>query len=240
MKRITQEKLQDEKKKVGYSARLYVSYIVAALILVTITNFVVKIKGFPDSGWFEADASTWITFYGTLIGGFITLLGVNQTIRFTQREDKRLQEIEQQKLKRQHDLELIRHLWELETQYHQLSKTIYLTISRLEKVNEPSINEIEEIVDFFHNSIRKHDFITLSAKIDWETYSKVTVRMKELRQLFIEAEQQLLEHREMEERKLLKNNLIRDLRKEKLEVDQVDALFEEKRAQLEEANMNQE
>lgn len=237
MKRITQEKIQDEKKKVSYSVRLYISYIAAALILVAITNVVVKIKGFPESGWFEADAATWIGFYGTLIGGFITLLGVNQTIRFTQREDKRLQDIEQQKMKRQQDLVLIRHLWELETQYHQLSKSIYLTITRLEKTESPTINEFEEIFDFFQNSIRKHDFITLSAKIDWETYGKVTTRMKELRRLFIQAEQQLLENRELEDRRQLKNDLIRALRREKVEVDQVDDLFEEKRAQLEEENM---
>lgn len=237
MKRITQEKIQNEKKKVGYSARLYISYILAALILVTITNLVVKIKGFPNSGWFEADASTWIAFYGTLIGGFITLLGVNQTIRFTQSEDKRLQEIEQQKMKAQHDLQLICHLWELEIQYHQVSKTIYLTISRLEKVTDPSISDFEAIFNFFQTNIRQHDFITLSAKIDWETYSKVTGRMKELRKLFIEAEKQLLEHQGIEERNILKVNLISNLRREKIEVDQVDALFEEKRAQLEQENM---
>lgn len=239
MKPSTQQKLQVEKKRLSYTAKLYLSYIIAAIVLVSITNLIVKVKGFPNSGWFAADEATWIGFYGTLIGGFITLLGVNQTIRFTQEEDKRLQKIEQQKRQMQEDLLLIRHLWELETKYHELSKNLHLTINRLDLLHEPSINELEEVFDFFQNSLREYDFITLSAKIDWQTYSKVTVTMKKLRKLFIQAESDLLEHLTVEDRVILKLHFTQDLRHEKLQVDEVDGLFEEKRAMLEERNLMQ-
>lgn len=239
MKPSTQEKLKVEKKRLSYTAKLYLSYIAAAIILVSITNLIVKVKGFPNSGWFAADEATWIGFYGTLIGGFITLLGVNQTIRFTQQEDKRLQKIELEKKQRQDDLMMIRRLWELETKYHELSKNLHLTISRLDLLHEPTINELEEVIDFFQSTLREHDFITLSAKIDWQTYSKVNARMKELRHLFIQAESDLLEHRAMEDRVMLKLHLAQDLRREKLEVDEVDEMFEDKRAMLEERNLDQ-
>lgn len=238
MKASTQQKIKVEKKKVSYTAKLYLSYISAAIILVLITNIIVKFKGFPNSSLFIADEATWIGFYGTLIGGFITLWGVNQTIRFTQQEDKRLQQIEQEKKKRESDLRLIRHLWELETEYHQLSKNLHLTITRLDELHEPSINELEEVFAFFQTSMRAHDFITLSSRIDWQTYKKVTERMKELRRLFIQAASDLLENRTIEDRVMIKMRLAQDLRKQKIEVDQVDELFEEKRALLEGANMD--
>lgn len=106
----TARKLKSEKERVRYTFKLYISYLIAALILVVLTNIVVKIKGFPDAGWFAADEGSWIAFYGTLIGGFITLLGVNQTIRFTQAEDRRLQAIEDEENEKKEDLQLIRHL----------------------------------------------------------------------------------------------------------------------------------
>lgn len=237
MKPSTQRKFQTEKRRLSYTVKLYFSYILAAVVLVIITNLVVKTKGFPNSNWFAADESTWIAFYGTLIGGFITLLGVNQTIRFTQDEDRRLQVIENEEKQKEVDLQLIRHLWELETNYHELSRTLHLTISKLEMLHEPSIHELEEVFIYFQDQISAHDFLTLSAKIDWETYERVNARMKELRKIFIHAETVLLEKRNVENRELLKIQLMEQLRQEKIEVDKVDELFEEKRAELEERHL---
>lgn len=237
MKPVTKKKFQTERQRISYTAKLYVSYILAAIILVITTNLIVKTKGFPQSGWFAADESTWITFYGTLIGGFITLLGVNQTIRFTQDEDRRLKVIEDEKNEKEADLLLIRHLWELETNYHQLSKNLHIMIVKLEKLHEPTMHELENIIVFFQDQIAKHDFLMLSARIDWETYNKVNTRMRKLRKLIIQAETDLLENQHIEERTLIKMQLTQKLREEKVEVDKVDAHFEEKRARLEEKHL---
>lgn len=237
MKQSTKKRLQSEKKRLSYTARLYLSYAFAAIILVMTINLIVKNKGFPNSNWFAADEATWIAFYGTLIGGFITLLGVNQTIRFTQEEDERLKEIEDEEKQKEEDLKLIRHLWELETKYHELSRTLHLTITKLDNLHDPTINELEEVFVFFQENLTEHDFLTLSARIDWETYDKVNQRLRNLRKLFIQTESDLLENRDVEDREMLKLQLTRRLREEKIAVDEVDELFERKRATLEERHL---
>lgn len=237
VKPTTQKKLESEKRRLTYSTKLFLSYILAAIILVIITNLVVKVKGFSEAGWFEADAGAWIAFYGTLIGGFITLLGVNQTIRFTREEDKRLQKLAKKEKDKEADLLLIRHLWELETSYHKLSRTIQIVIAKLDALKEPSITDLEEVFLYFQDNISEHDYVTLSANIDWETYNKVNTRMKLLRKLFIQAEKDLLDHRSKEDRQQIKVELTKLLRKEKLEIDQIDAYFDEKRSVLEERHL---
>lgn len=237
MKATTQKKLATEKRRLTYSSKLFLSYILAAILLVIITNIVVKMKGFSNSGWFEADAGAWIAFYGTLIGGFITLLGVNQTIRFTREEDKRLQKLAKKEKDKEADLLLIRHLWELETSYHELSRTIQMVIVKLDALNEPSITDLEEVFLYFQDRISAHDYITRAAKIDWETYSKVQDRMKYLRKLVIQAETDLLNHRSKDERLKIKIELTKQLRKEKIIIDEIDAFFDEKRAMIEERHL---
>lgn len=240
MKPTTQKKLQTEKKRLTYSTKLFLSYILAAVILVIITNIVVKMKGFSNAGWFEADAGAWIAFYGTLIGGFITLLGVNQTIRFTRDEDKRLQKLAKKEKDKEADLLLIRHLWELETSYHKLSRTIQIVIAKLDALKEPSITDLEEVFLYFQDRISEEDYISLSAKIDWETYAKVNSRMRLLRKLFIQAEMDLLNHRSKGERLKIKVELTKVLRKEKIIMDEIDAYFDEKRALVEERHLVKE
>lgn len=237
MKPTTHKKIETEKRRLTYSMKLFLSYILAAIILVIITNLVVKVKGFSETGWFEADAGVWIAFYGTLIGGFITLLGVNQTIRFTREEDKRLQRLAKKEKDKEADLLLIKHLWELETSYNKLSRTIQTVIAKMDTLTEPSISDLEEVFLYFQDSISEHDYVTLSANIDWETYTKVNTRMKLLRKLFIQAERDLLEHRNKEERQSIKVELTKQLRKEKVEIDQIDVYFDEKRSVLEERHL---
>lgn len=233
----TARKIESEKERVRYTFKLYISYLIAALILVVLTNIVVKIKGFPDAGWFAADEGSWIAFYGTLIGGFITLLGVNQTIRFTQAEDRRLQAIEDEENEKKEDLQLIRHLWDLEAGYQQLSKELHRTIVKLDELHEPSVVKIEQILMQFQQSIRHFDFISLSAKIDWETYDLVNQQLGKVRQIILLAETDLYDQHSAEDIDLLKIRLIDALRKEKIDIDQRDDTFEQKRALLEEKHL---
>lgn len=165
------------------------------------------------------------------------MLGVNQTIRFTQAEDRRLQAIEDEENEKKEDLQLIRRLWDLEAGYQQLSKELHRTIVKLDEMHEPSVVKIEQILMQFQQSIRHFDFISLSAKIDWETYDLVNQQLGKVRQIILLAETDLYDQHSADDIDLQKIRLIDVLRKEKIDIDQRDDLFEQKRAYLEEKHL---
>ena len=168
------------------------------------------------------------------------MLGVNQTIRFTQAEDRRLQAIEDEENEKKEDLQLIRRLWDLEAGYQQLSKELHRTIVKLDEMHEPSVVKIEQILMQFQQSIRHFDFISLSAKIDWETYDLVNQQLGKVRQIILLAETDLYDQHSADDIDLQKIRLIDVLRKEKIDIDQRDDLFEQKRAYLEEKHLKKD
>lgn len=104
-------------------------------------------------------------------------------------------------------------------------------------MHEPSVVKIEQILMQFQQSIRHFDFISLSAKIDWETYDLVNQQLGKVRQIILFAETDLYDQHSAEDIDLLKIRLIDALRKEKIDIDQRDNTFEQKRAFLEEKHL---
>ncbi|GEK35275.1 hypothetical protein [Kurthia sibirica] len=237
-KRPIVKKIMPNSKRWIYTIRLFLGYGIAAAILVILTNIVLKLKGFPDGNWFAADEGTWLTFYGALIGGFITLLGVNQTIRFTQQEDQRMQQAEALEEQKEYDLTLIQHLWQLETSYHHLAKEFQIMHAKIKRITATERDEIQRLINTMQEDLLQHDFVSISSKINWDTYHKVMGRMKRIRNYFIDIETQLLSSNEAATTMAIKEDLLTMLSKEIVEIDLADADFESQRVALEEKHLN--
>ncbi len=130
--------------------------IISIFILAIFTNTIMSLNIFP--GFVQGDIGNWIGFYGTLIGGLLTLAGVFLTLQFNKKQINEHETIRKEAEAKNINLNTIKILWEIE-----------LSLTTLVKELGILAEYIEEII----NTTDVHEYVLLvNGKLDYKFYRK--------------------------------------------------------------------
>ncbi|MFM9531656.1 hypothetical protein [Lysinibacillus sp. IITD104] len=94
--------------------------IITIFVFAIFTNTIMLLNIFP--GFVQGDIGNWIGFYGTLIGGLLTLAGVFLTLQFNKKQINEQETIRKEAEARNKNLNTIKILWEIELSLTTLVK----------------------------------------------------------------------------------------------------------------------
>lgn len=120
--------------------------ILAIFILAIFTNTIMSLNIFP--GFVQGDIGNWIGFYGTLIGGLLTLAGVFLTLQFNKKQINEQETIRKEVVAKNKNLNTIKILWEIELSLTTLVKELGILAKYIEeKINIINVHEYALLIN---------------------------------------------------------------------------------------------
>ncbi|MFB7159099.1 hypothetical protein [Lysinibacillus sp. NPDC056232] len=120
--------------------------IITIFVLAIFTNTIMLLNTFP--GFVQGDIGNWIGFYGTLIGGLLTLAGVFLTIQFNKKQINEQETIRKEAEAKNKNLNTIKILWEIELSLTTLVKELRILAEYIEgKINTIDVHEYALLVN---------------------------------------------------------------------------------------------
>jgi len=120
--------------------------IITIFVFAIFTNTIMLLNISP--GFVQGDIGNWIGFYGTLIGGLLTLAGVFLTLQFNKKQINEQETIRKEAEARNKNLNTIKILWEIELSLTTLVKELGILVEYIEeKINTIDVHEYALLVN---------------------------------------------------------------------------------------------
>ncbi len=169
--------------------------IISIFMLAIFTNTIMSLEIFP--GYVQGDIGNWIGFYGTIIGGLLTLAGVFLTLQFNKVQFNQQETTRKEEEVKNKNLNTIKILWEIELNLTTLHKELDILAEYIEeKINTIDVHEYALLVNekldnnFYKKGIKpnyeqiKNILGEIGSEYTYEKFTQIQVELLKTKELF--------------------------------------------------------